>query len=426
MGEPVDLVGSDAKVRSAEMTTGTDAAVPDRAEAPKAVQPEGDVPYLTSDHWTGELEGLWTETDPRTAADTAIDMDSVYGTDIRTETDTKAVEQQPMRYEDALKAYLRGDMRFSAKPDVQTGSPDAAPNADLAAVPDLTQETAPKPKEQIISELAPKIQKPGTTPGRAMLAAEQTYADAEKRFGPDAQIVLEQLQPGQDPRRFLDGFQNAYFAGKMGSRDALNESGVAAYLTEDQRAAAFRRGRAEGAEKQNVVSFGSNADTETISEHNNEWYKTLKGSQRPGNREMFRKEEDQKSSFRPISQKRFHDLTIEVRKKGAIIMRATPEVERHLEAAGATASTIGDVLLFKKEVCISEVMEETYHFMQNLRGENADKGEPLRTILNEISAKRYILDNAIKYNVPRDEIEHIKRQLGGYIKQLDELMGSGG
>ena len=29
---------------------------------------------------TGELEGLWTETDTRTAADTAIDMDSVYGT----------------------------------------------------------------------------------------------------------------------------------------------------------------------------------------------------------------------------------------------------------------------------------------------------------------------------------------------------------
>ncbi|MBQ3488505.1 MAG: hypothetical protein IJA71_09505, partial [Clostridia bacterium] len=118
MGEAVDLVGSETKSRSAEMTTDTDAAVPDRTEAPKAVQPEGDVPYFTSDHWTGELEGLWTETDTRTAADTAIDMDRIYGPDIRTETDTKAVEQQPMRYEDALKAYLEGDTRFSAKPDV--------------------------------------------------------------------------------------------------------------------------------------------------------------------------------------------------------------------------------------------------------------------------------------------------------------------
>lgn len=32
-------------------------------------QPEGAVPYLTTDHWTGELEGLWTETDARTAGD---------------------------------------------------------------------------------------------------------------------------------------------------------------------------------------------------------------------------------------------------------------------------------------------------------------------------------------------------------------------
>lgn len=140
---------------------------------------------------------------------------------------------------------------------------------------------------------------------------------------------------------------------------------------------------------------------------------------------MFQKGGDQKRNHRPISQKRFYELTIEVRKKGAIIMRGTPEVERHLKAAEATASTFGDVLLFRKDVCISEVLEETYHFMQNLRGENADKGEPLRTILNEISAKRYILDNAKKYNVPRDETEPIKRQLEGYIKQLNKLMEEG-
>ena len=40
-------------------------------------QTEGEVPYLTTDLWTGELEGLWTETDVQTA-------------------DT----QKPLRYED--------------------------------------------------------------------------------------------------------------------------------------------------------------------------------------------------------------------------------------------------------------------------------------------------------------------------------------
>ena len=75
-----------------------------------------------------------------------------------------------------------------------------------AVVGDGTQRTAPKPKAQVIGDLAPKLQKPGTTPGRAKISTEQAYADAEKRFGSNAQTVLEMLQPGQDPRRFLDGW----------------------------------------------------------------------------------------------------------------------------------------------------------------------------------------------------------------------------
>jgi len=95
----------------------------------------------------------------------------------------------------------------------------------------------------VIAELAPKIQKPGITPGRAMIAAEQTYADAEKRFGPDAATVLGYLQPGQDPRRFLDGFQNAYILGKQGAgKSALNNSSAAAYLTDSQREYSYALG----------------------------------------------------------------------------------------------------------------------------------------------------------------------------------------
>ena len=121
--------------------------------------------------------------------------------------------------------------------DPTTGA-DTTPGVDTD-----TDTLAPKPKDQVIAELAPKLQKPGTTPGRAMLAAEQIYADAEKRFGPDAQTVLEQLQPGQDPRKFLDGFQNAYILGKQGTgKAALNGSGAAAYLTEGQRQNAYALG----------------------------------------------------------------------------------------------------------------------------------------------------------------------------------------
>ena len=104
----------------------------------------------------------------------------------------------------------------------------------------------PEPREQLISELAPKIRTTNMTPGRAMIAAEQTYADAEKRFGANASAVLEQIEPGQNPRKFLDGFQNAYLAGKMGNKTALKNSGVVAYLTEEQREAAYALGEQVG------------------------------------------------------------------------------------------------------------------------------------------------------------------------------------
>ena len=128
------------------------------------------------------------------------------------------------------------------------------------AVTDISQETASKPKEQVISELAQKISKPGITPGRATIAAEQTYADAEKRFGPDAQIVLEQLQPGQDPRRFLDGFQNACIAGKMGNSEALKNSGAAAYLTQEQRSFAFDLGSRSKSQGKRMPADTAGAD----------------------------------------------------------------------------------------------------------------------------------------------------------------------
>ena len=86
----------------------------------------------------------------------------------------------------------------------------------------------------------------------------------------------------------------------------------------------------------------------------------------------------------------------------------------------ASASHLGGTLLFMKDVCVSDVLEETYHHMQNLRGLNDDKESTLRTILNEIDAKQYLLDNAQKYNIPRKEIELTRKQLESYKKQLVE------
>lgn len=136
--------------------------------------------------------------------------------------------------------------------------------------------------------------------------------------------------------------------------------------------------------------------------------------------ELQRKISDSRKNFKFINDKTFDNLTIEARKKGALVIRGTKEVEEHLDKMGAAASNIGNILMFRKEVCISEVLEETYHFHQNISKMNDDKGQMLRTILNEIDAKKYILENAKKFKVPRNELELTKKQLISYEKQLEK------
>lgn len=137
-------------------------------------------------------------------------------------------------------------------------------------------------------------------------------------------------------------------------------------------------------------------------------------------KEAHRKNDVNRSGFKFITDEVFNNLIIEAKKNGAVILRGTSEVEEHLDRVGAAASNIGEIILFRKDVCISEVLEETYHFKQNLYKMNDDKEEPLRTILNEIDAKQYLLDNAGRYKIPRNEIEQTKNQLEYYKKQLRE------
>ena len=136
---------------------------------------------------------------------------------------------------------------------------------------------------------------------------------------------------------------------------------------------------------------------------------------------MYRKNSTSREGFKFVSDETFERLTIQARKNGAVILRGTKEIEEHLDKMGAAASNVGDILMFRKDVCISEVLEETYHFEQNLAKQNDDKGEPLRSILNEIDAKQYLLENADKYKIPRKEIELTQKQLKFYQQELKKI-----
>ena len=124
--------------------------------------------------------------------------------------------------------------------------------------------------------------------------------------------------------------------------------------------------------------------------------------------------------YKPLPEERYQQLIIPLKKMGVTIMRGE-ETERYLEMRGVEADTIGThAILFRRNVSIRAILEETHHIRQNRRGMNDDKEIGLKSILNEIDAKKYLLRVADKYRIPREEIEATKIQLAEYEQALKE------
>ena len=133
--------------------------------------------------------------------------------------------------------------------------------------------------------------------------------------------------------------------------------------------------------------------------------------------------------YKPVSEERYNQLIAPLKKMGVTIMRGDADTEKHLNLMGVEASNFGThIVLFRERVSISAILEETHHIRQNRRGLNDDKAEPLRSWLNEIDAKKYLLRVAGKYGIPREEIEATKIQLEEYeaaLRRYDERSGGG-
>lgn len=138
---------------------------------------------------------------------------------------------------------------------------------------------------------------------------------------------------------------------------------------------------------------------------------------------MFRKKRESLSTRIPLSEKRFNELLIEAKKNGAQIVKAYPgdDYFMHLEKSHATASNIGDVIILRYDATVSEVLEETRHFMQNKTGMFEKNNPSLITLLKEIDAKTFLLENSKKYKIPRLEIEETLLQLEKYKKELERI-----
>ncbi len=157
--------------------------------------------------------------------------------------------------------------------------------------------------------------------------------------------------------------------------------------------------------------------------------KNIDNSAKSGIMNMYRKKgtyrKNANDGHKIIDKPTYHKIINPVIKKGADVRIATGEWLEHLEKADAYAVTIGDVIYFREDATVSDVLEETYHFKQNLKGLNNRYGYKQREIMNEIDAKEYLLSVVDKYKIPEEETALTIKQLRNYKNQRKELKARG-
>lgn len=126
-----------------------------------------------------------------------------------------------------------------------------------------------------------------------------------------------------------------------------------------------------------------------------------------------------------IDKATYHKITNQAIKKGADIRIAEGDILKRMDQQNASAVTYGDIIFFREDATVSDVLEEVHHFYQNKAGMNAGYSPKQRIILNEIEAKEYVLSMADKYNIPEREIELTKNQLKSYNSEMDEMKKRG-
>ena len=137
---------------------------------------------------------------------------------------------------------------------------------------------------------------------------------------------------------------------------------------------------------------------------------------------MDRKKKAQDDSYiEPMPKKQFLELMREFKKSGGKYL-ANEESEAYLRARGAEANTINaTTILFQKRPTRAAVYEELFHVKQ------FSEGKIDCTFRNavecEIEAKEYLLQNAGKLQLTRNEIIQTRDSLAEYRKILEKLKG---
>ncbi len=130
------------------------------------------------------------------------------------------------------------------------------------------------------------------------------------------------------------------------------------------------------------------------------------------------KQETRRESLKPVNEALYNSKINYMTRHGGVIVR-NEEAEKHLDKFEADAGHIGKITFFRKKVTTSELLEEAFHFEQELRGDYND--HPLRETLREIDAQNYLLGITERYNIPKEEVLQTEKNLEYYKSILAEF-----
>lgn len=130
--------------------------------------------------------------------------------------------------------------------------------------------------------------------------------------------------------------------------------------------------------------------------------------------------EIRRSSMKPVNEALYNSQKNYVERHGGKVIRGGEEVERHLDNVGADASQIGGSILLRGDATTSEVLEEVYHFQQEMRGDYKEYDGDIMRLLRERDAQRYLLSVSERYNIPESETRQTEEALSEYLRRLKE------
>lgn len=132
-----------------------------------------------------------------------------------------------------------------------------------------------------------------------------------------------------------------------------------------------------------------------------------------------------RSSIKPVDEQLYGSSKARIERNGGTVIRGGADANRHLDAVGADAACIGGTVIFRDIPTTSEVLEETFHFFQELNGDYSDRDFRAASLLREIDAQEYLLTMTERFKIPEEEVSQTIANLEYYRNELECIMGGG-